>query len=105
MMNTTETTTTIDLTINKETRTVAATKFDDDGEITYTISQDLVAVRIGNGAKWHRPVFVLVRECERTGALRVINAPVLNKRATAIIWKDQINHEITKSQHNGSTIK
>lgn len=98
------TTTTIDLTINKETRTVEAHKFDDDGVTTYSISQDLVTVRIGNGAKWHRPVFVLIRECEFTGALRVISAPVLNKRATAIIWKDQISHEVTKSKHVGSKV-
>lgn len=104
MKNNEITTTTIDLTINGDTRTIEARKsIADNGIVSYFIAQESVVVRIGNGMKWHRPVFVEIVEA-KNGSLKVANAPVLNKRATTIIWTDQITAEASKSKHFGSKV-
>lgn len=97
-------TTTIEITIERETRTVEANVWEHDGITCYGVNPDLFAVRIGAGAKWHRPTHVSVA-ADANGKPTVRNAVALNRSAAYIIWADMVHNNTTKSNHIGSTIK
>lgn len=102
MNNTTATT--ITLTINGETREIPATRYETaDGEVRYNIDyENLIAVRIGHGAKWHKPTHVVV--AEKNGKPVICNGVALNKSASYFGWAESIKNNTTKSEHVGSKI-
>lgn len=100
-------TTTIEITIGKETRTVEVGThniWEVNGVTRYGVNPELFAVRIGQGAKWHRPTHVSVA-ADADGKPTVRNAVALNRSASYIGWADMIFNDTTKSNHIGSKIK
>lgn len=95
--------TTITLTINGETREIEARRYEHPfGGFAYSIDVNLIAVRIGHGAKWHKATWIDIREVN--GKPQIRTACALNKNASAYGWASSIKHDSTKSDHVGSKI-
>jgi hypothetical protein len=99
-----ETTNTIQIQINREVREIEARVFvDGHGTTRAVIDLSLVACRIGAGAKWHDLTECVVA-MGRNGIFEIRNGVSLNRSASYFIWRDQIGHQTTKSNHIGSKI-